>query len=121
MKLLEKYSSGMSPHKLIFALNSLHSLAFSWGFEDGLWCHHPKYQIASFLFSDLYSQRGNGVYTMITKSTRIHISKDLPKNKKDVFRSKYLHISYITKMASHQGVGFFEIHAHSGNSLGTNQ
>ena len=83
MKKLEKYVSGMSQHKFSFALYSLHSLACFWEREDGLWRCNPKSQIANSLFQDLQSQRDNGVSTMITKSIRIHLSKNLPNNEKN--------------------------------------
>ena len=58
---------------------------------------------------------------MITRAIRRHFSKDVPKNEKDVFISKYLRIAYITEMTAHRGVNFLESHARSGHSLGTNQ
>ena len=58
---------------------------------------------------------------MIIESIRRHLSKEVYKNEKDVFRSKYLGIASITKMSSHRGVNFFDIHSHSGHSLGTNK
>ena len=121
MKNLEKYASGMSPHKFTFALKSLHSLACFWAREYGLWRRHPKYQIESFLFQYLYSHRENGVYKMITRAIRHHLSKDTAKNEKDEFSSKSIHIAPITNMVDHRGVYFFDIHAKSGHSIGTNQ
>ena len=50
MKKLEKYASEMTLHKFSFALESLHSLACFWAYEDGLWRRHPKSQIANFVF-----------------------------------------------------------------------
>ena len=58
---------------------------------------------------------------MITRSTKIHLSKYVPKNEKDVLSLKYLCIVSITQMASHQGVDFFKSHALSGHSICTNQ
>ena len=58
---------------------------------------------------------------MITRSSRLHLSKDVPKNQKDLFSSKYLHVAPITKMVANRGVYFLESHAGSGPSLGTNQ
>ena len=58
---------------------------------------------------------------MITKSIIIHLSKYLNMNDKDFFRLKYIHIAYITKMATHQGVELLDSHACSSHSLGTNQ
>ena len=86
-----------------------------------MWRCNPKYQIASFLFQDLHSQRDNGVSNIIIKAIRLHLSNDVHKNKNDSFSSKYLYIVSITKMAAHRGVDFFESHDHSGHSLGTNQ
>ena len=80
MKTLENYASGMAPHTFSFALDSLHSLACFWACEDGLWHRHNKYQIASFVFQDLQSQRYNGVSTIITIDIRHQLSKDVPKN-----------------------------------------
>ena len=40
MKTLEKYAHGMSPHFFLFAMDSLHSLAYLWACEDGLWRRH---------------------------------------------------------------------------------
>ena len=100
---------------------SLHSLAFFWACADGLGCHHPEYQIAIFVLLNLHSQKYNIVSTIITKSIIIHLSKDVPKNWKDAFRSKYLHISFITKMAAHQSLELFDSHNRSFHSLGTNQ
>ena len=111
----------MAPHNFSFALDSLHSLVCFWVCEDGIWRRNPTYQIASFLFQDLYSQRENVFYIMITRSIRHHLSKDVHKFEKGVFSSKSLCISSVTEMAAHWGVNFFEIHARSGHSLGTNQ
>ena len=111
MKTLEKYASGMAPHKFLFSLDSLHSLACFWTCEDGLWQLYPKYWIASFVFQYLNSQRDNGSSTMLTRPTRSHLSKGLPKNEKDAFKSKYLRISPIIEMAAHQNVYFFDSHA----------
>ena len=58
---------------------------------------------------------------MTNKVIRWHLSKYVPKNKNDMFSSKYLRIVYITEMASCQGVDFLDSHACSGNSLCTNQ
>ena len=58
---------------------------------------------------------------MINSSIRRHLSKDVPKNEKDVSNSKFIPIASITKMAAHWGVKFFESHAFSGHNLGTNQ
>ena len=58
---------------------------------------------------------------MTTKSIKPHLYKDVPKNDKDAFSSKYLRIEYVTKMAAHRGVYFFGSHAQSGYSLGNNQ
>ena len=55
------------------------------------------------------------------RATRLHLSKDAHKNEKDVLRSKSFHIASITEMADHRGVDFFDPHACSGHSLGTNQ
>ena len=49
------------------------------------------------------------------------ISKDVPKNNKYAFCSKYLRIASITKMESHWDVDFLKSHSRSGHSLGTNQ
>ena len=102
-------------------MDSLHYLACFWACEDGLWCHHPEYQISSFLFQDINSQRDNGFSTMTTRAIRRHLSKDAHKNEKDEFSSKYLRIAHITEMVAHRGVDFFERHTRSGHSLGTNQ
>ena len=111
----------MDPQKKYFAIDSLHSLACFWQFKGGLWCHHPKYQIASFVFQDLHSHRYNGFFTIITRSIRRHTSKDVPKNEKGAFSSKYFCIASIAEMAAHRGVEFFKIHTCSDHSLGTNQ
>ena len=58
---------------------------------------------------------------MITKAIKSHLSKDVPKNKKDLFSSKSLRISSIAPMDSHRGVHFFEIHSQSVHSLSTDQ
>ena len=111
MKNLEKYASGMAPHKFLFSLDSLHYLACFWTCEDGLWWLHPESQISRFVFQDLKSQRYNGASTMITIPIRLHHSKDIPNNEKDTFKSKYLRISPIIEMAAHQNVYFFDSHA----------
>ena len=121
MKTLENYASGMAPHTFSFALDSLHSLACFWACEDGLWHRHNKYQIASFVFQDLQSQRYNGVSTIITIDIRHQLSKEVPKNEKYVFILESLHIASVTEMVAHRGVNFFESHACSCHSLGTNQ
>ena len=92
--------------QICFALDSLHSLACFWAYEYVLWRLHPKYQIDSFVFQDLHSQKENRVSTMTTKAIRHHLSKDVSNHKKDAFSSKYLCISSITKMEAHQGDGF---------------
>ena len=84
MKNLDKYASGMAPHKFSFALDSLHSLACFWACGGGLWRRRPKYQIANFVFQDLQYQRDNGVSTMITRAIRRHLYKYIPNNEKDV-------------------------------------
>ena len=119
MKVLEKYLSGMTLHKFYYDMDSLHSLACFWAWEDSLWRRHTKFQITSFVFQDMHYQRDNRVSKMITISIRYHPSKHVPKNKKDVYSSKYLHISPITKMAAQRGVDFFESYAQSGQSVGT--
>ena len=58
---------------------------------------------------------------MITRAIRHHLSKDTAKNEKDEFSSKSIHIAPITNMVDHRGVYFFDIHAKSGHSIGTNQ
>ena len=58
---------------------------------------------------------------MTTKSIRRPLPKDITNNEKGVFGPKYLCIASITKMADHRGVYFFESHASSDHSLGTNQ
>ena len=73
------------------------------------------------LFEDLHSQRDNGVPTMITRSIIHHLSKGVPKNEKDTFRSKYLCIVSITEMTANRGVNFSESHVRLGHSLGTYQ
>ena len=103
--------------KFYFALDSLHSLYCFWEYEDGLWRHHPKLHIASFLFQDLQFQRDYILSKVITKSIRRYLSKEVTNNDKDVFSSKYLSISPITKMAAHQGGDFFESHACSGHRM----
>ena len=80
MKNLDNYASGMAPYKFSFDLDSLNSLACFWACEDGVWLHHPEYQIASFVFQDLHSQRENGVSIMITRSIRSNLSKDVHNN-----------------------------------------
>ena len=67
--------------------------------------------MTSFVFQYLDFESNRGVYTMITRSIRLHLYKDGPKNENDVFSSKYLHIASITKMATHQGVDIFKGHA----------
>ena len=109
-KSLDKYTRGMAPHKFYFALDSLHYLACFWECEYILWHLHQKSQIASILFQYLHSQRGNGASTMITESIRRHLYKLVPKNDKDVFSSKFIRITSITKMASQWGLDFFESH-----------
>ena len=47
---LDKYASGMAPHKFSFHMDSLHSLACLWTCEDGLWRRHPESHIASSFF-----------------------------------------------------------------------
>ena len=111
----------MALHKFLFAVDSIHSLACFWVYEDGLWHRHTKSKINSFVFQDLQYQRDNGFSAMITRSIRRHISKDLHKNEKDAFSSKSLCIASITEMAARRGVKLFEIHALSGHSLFTNQ
>ena len=46
---------------------------------------------------------------------------DLEQVKKDLFSSKSLRISSITKFLTHQGVDFFKSHARSVQILGTNK
>ena len=121
MKTLVKYASGMALNKFLFSLDSLHSLACFWTCEDGLWRRHPKSQIASFVFQDLTYQRDNGASKMITRPIRRHLPKAVPKNEKDAFILKYLHISPIIEMVAHWDVYFFHSHALSGHSIGTNQ
>ena len=87
IKYLEKYESGMGLQTFYFALYSLHSFACFWACEDGLWRHHPRYQIDRFLFQDLHSQKDNGVLKMITRAIIFPLSKYIPKNEKDVFSS----------------------------------
>ena len=107
MKTLEKYASGMAPQKKSFDWVSFHFLDCLWACEEGLWRYHQESHIDSFMFQDPQSQRDNGVYTMIAIDTRCHLCKDVTKNEKDAFSSKYLCIAYATKMASHWGVNFF--------------
>ena len=121
METLEKYAGGTTLNKFSFAMDSLHPLACFWAREDSLWRCHPKYQIASFVFQDLYSQRDNGVSTMTTRATIHQLYKVVPKNENDAFSSKSLRIVSISKMATHQGVDFFERHACSGHCIGTNK
>ena len=99
----------------------IHSLTCFWACEDGLWCRHPESQIASFMLQNLHYQRDNGFSTMTTRAIRLNLSKYIPKNEKYAFSSKSLRIASVTKMASHRGVNFFDIHARSGHSLETNQ
>ena len=121
MKKLENYASGNDAHKIYFALDSLQYLDFFWACEDGLWRCHPGSQIASFVFQDMKYQRDNEVSIMITISIRSHISKDAPKNGKDVFSSKSLRIASSTEMEAHQGVNLFESHDHSCHIIFTNK
>ena len=121
MTFLDKYASGMAPHIFSFSLDSLHSLAYFWACKYDLWRRHTNYQIDSFVFQGLQYNRENVVSTMISRAIRRHVSKYLPKTENDSFSSKYLRISSITKMAAHRGVNFFESHARSVHSLGTNQ
>ena len=58
---------------------------------------------------------------MITKPIRLQLYKDVPKNDKGVFSSKYFHITIISEMASHQGVHYFYNNSIWGQSLGHNQ
>ena len=71
------------------------------------------------MFQDLHSQRDDGVPTMIIISIISQLSKEVLKNKKDVFSSKSLRIASVTKMAANQGVNFFESYVCSGHSLST--
>ena len=57
---------------------------------------------------------------MITRPIRSHLPKAVPKNDKDAFILKYLHISPIIEMVAHWDVYFFDNHALSGHSIGTN-
>ena len=109
------------PSKNSFALDLLHPLACLWACEDGLWRRHPKSKIASFVFQYLKSHRENGFSKKITRAIRLHLSKDVTKNEKYSFISKSLCIASITKMSVQQGVIFFDSHARSGNSIGTNK
>ena len=109
------------PAQIFISLDSLHSLACLWTCEDGIWRRHPESQIASFLFQDINSQRENGSSKMITRPIRCHISKDVPKNEKYVFRLKYLRTSPKIEISAHRDVYFFDIHARSVHSLVTNQ
>ena len=118
---MEKYLSWIAPTKFYFALDSIRSLDCLWACEDCLWRRHPEYQIASFVLQDLRSQRDSVVSKLTTNAIIRHLSKDIHKNEKYVFSSKSLRIVSITKMASHQGVDFFESHTCSGQSLDTNQ
>ena len=52
---------------------------------------------------------------------RLHLSKDVPNNEHNTFRSKFLRIASITEMEAHRGVDFFESHDCSDHSIGTNQ
>ena len=65
MKVLEKYLSGMTLHKFYYDMDSLHSLACFWAWEDSLWRRHTKFQITSFVFQDMHYQRDNVVFRMI--------------------------------------------------------
>ena len=86
MKFLEKYASGMALNTFSIALGFLHSIACFWSCEEGLWRCHPESQISIFVFQYLHSQRDNGVSTKITRSIRLHLSKDKPKNEKDAYK-----------------------------------
>ena len=87
MNFLDKYASGMAPHIFSFSLDSLHSLAYFWACKYDLWRRHTNYQIDSFVFQDLHSQKENRVSTMTTKAIRHHLSKDVSNNEKDMFSS----------------------------------
>ena len=97
MKFLENYSSGMDLQNKYFALDSLYSLYCFCECEDGLWRRHLKYQIAIFVFQYQHSRRYNVISTIITRSIRCHLYKNLPKKKNHVFTSKFLCIAFITK------------------------
>ena len=73
MKTLEKYASGMDPHKFYFALELLNSVDCFCVCEYSLWCRHNKYQIDIFVFKDMHSQRYNGFSKLITKDIRRHL------------------------------------------------
>ena len=73
------------------------------------------------MFQYIHSQSDNGVSTMITKAIRFQFSKDVSKNQKSLFNSKSFCIVSIIKMVANQGIYFFETHAGSVHSLGTNQ
>ena len=47
--------------------------------------------------------------------------KYIPNNEKGMFRSKYIPIASITKMADHQGVDFFKSRTFSGHIVGINK
>ena len=58
---------------------------------------------------------------MITRAIKIHPFKYVPKNENNASSSKSIRITFIIKMADHQGVYSFDIHYLSDHSLGTNQ
>ena len=86
LNFLEKYATGISPHKFYFDLNSIHSLYCFWAYEDGMWYRHTKYQISSFVYQGLNYQRDKGVSSLITNAIRLHLPKYATMNNNDVFR-----------------------------------
>ena len=74
--------------KFSFDLKSLHSLACFWACEDGLCCRHHEYQKPTYVFQYLHSKRENVFFIITTRDIRCHLSKYVPKNKKDVTQEK---------------------------------
>lgn len=121
MKTLEKYSSPMAPSKFGYACDPYHALGSFWCCENGLFRSDSDEELKYFVFMDLHSMRDDKVSTNMTKLLRKHLPDEVPKDELKSFSAKSARIGAINELAIHRDIGYYESHARTGHSTGSNQ
>lgn len=121
LKLLEKYSMPMVPHKMHYICDFYHCLASFWSVENGLWRDHTMHKSnASYVFPDLHALNDSSVARKITGIIRDNIPAGCPDNIKKSYSAKSLCRGAITQLATHPGCSTMDVCGRSGHSTGTN-